>query len=419
MSTETDLTTVIAPEASPVAVAQAEIVQESAPAETSEPAPAESVAVAETSPAIEEQKDATPAAEAEAETPAEPIYSGVLSKCGGALSIWRKRFFIFKSEATSAEQLMRLAKKAHAKKNADETFAVLAAATIRGDGLLFYFESDAQTETPLGVIALSDITEVKSTASPAFGFTLVVGKREYALGASTDAERQGWLKAIEEKRAEAATLADLSDNESFKTAFAAFKASYTPKDLKLKRKLFGKKATKVAETTTSEESSADETPAAIEAPKGEVTEEVAPVVEVAEKEEAVVAEAVKVEAPETVAEVPAIEEEVQESPKVNFFARLFACGCRADHAIVDVIEQVEQEKIEAVQEVEKVEEKPTVEEESVQEQPTEEKTEEPVAPVEEIAAEATDDTPKDDASTSAKSNKLERQFDISFNLLNK
>ncbi|CBF75636.1 hypothetical protein AN3674.2 [Aspergillus nidulans FGSC A4] len=170
--------------------------------------------------------EAAPAAteEAKADAPAEetkeeakevvPASEGTLGyKAPGLVKSLRfsKRFFYFSDEAVEAKQLSAY------RSNEKPAVAnpIVAWASQTGKGLLFFTKRPEDKATPAGIISLADISDVTKEGSNEFLFKL--NGHKHTFQASTTAERDSWIAALEAKSTEAKAEKDtITSSEGYK-----------------------------------------------------------------------------------------------------------------------------------------------------------------------------------------------------------
>ncbi|KAL4977501.1 Pleckstrin homology domain-containing protein [Aspergillus desertorum] len=238
----------------PVAVTEA-------PAATE--APATEAPKETTAEGTEAAADAAPAAateEAKADAPAEeakevvPASEGTLGyKAPGLVKSLRfsKRFFYFSDEAVEAKQLSAY------RSNEKPAVAnpIVAWASQTGKGLLFFTKRAEDKATPAGIISLADISDVTKEGSNEFLFKL--NGHKHTFQASSTAERDSWIAALESKSTEAKAEKDtITSSEGYKAELEKLSkpAAAPAKPVETKD-----------EAKEGEDKSEEETPAAVDA----------------------------------------------------------------------------------------------------------------------------------------------------------
>ncbi|KAF2089136.1 hypothetical protein K490DRAFT_72753 [Saccharata proteae CBS 121410] len=190
-----------------------------------EPAVAEPAVATETAPAVEEPKTeevraeepvaAAPAEGAAAEElpkeekvgkdevaiTAEPIFSGALGyKAPGLVKslMYSKKYFWFGEEEPIAHS--NLSNYLRGEK-AEVAHPTAAWSSKTGKGLLYFVKHADQKATPAGVLNLAEATDVAKEGTVAFSFKLHGHKHSFE--ASSQAERDGWVVAVEKTVEEA------------------------------------------------------------------------------------------------------------------------------------------------------------------------------------------------------------------------
>ncbi|KKK27230.1 hypothetical protein ARAM_006959 [Aspergillus rambellii] len=180
----------------------AEAVPQETPAETTDAAPA----------AAEESKADAPAEEAKEEVV--PASEGVLGyKAPGLVKGLRfsKRFFYFSDDAVESKQLSAY----RASEKPAVANPVVAWASQTGKGLLFLAKRAEDKATPAGIISLAEISDIAKEGSNEFHFKL--SGHKYTFQASSAAERDSWIAALEAKSAEAkAEKETITSSEGYK-----------------------------------------------------------------------------------------------------------------------------------------------------------------------------------------------------------
>ncbi|KAL5045274.1 Pleckstrin homology domain-containing protein [Aspergillus fruticulosus] len=206
------------PVAAPAAPAtETTVAAAEAPAATEAPAaeaPKETAAEAtEAAPeaAPEETKADAPAEEAKEVVPASEGTLGY--KAPGLVKSLRfsKRFFYFSDEAVEAKQLSAY------RSNEKPAVAnpIVAWASQTGKGLLFFTKRAEDKATPAGIISLADISDVTKEGSNEFLFKL--NGHKHTFQASSTAERDSWIAALEAKSTEAKAEKDtITSSEGYK-----------------------------------------------------------------------------------------------------------------------------------------------------------------------------------------------------------
>jgi hypothetical protein len=320
---------------------------EPAPAVT-EPAaeaPAEAAAEAtEAAPAAETTEAAAVEAAEEAKEEVTPATDGTLGYKGpGLVKSFRftKRFFYFAEDAVEAKNLTSYLASEKSSAAAQRTAAW---ATQTGKGLLFLTKRAEDKATPAGIFNLSEVSDITKEGSSEFSFK--THGHKHVFQATSTAERDSWVSALNTKSAEAeADKETVTGGEGYKAELekltkpavvaAAVKASPAPekdaketeaapaedkkeekKDDKKSRSQSRKRASIFGSILGKKEKEEvkEETPATEAAP----AEEAAPAAEVAETTEAPAAEATTEEAAPaaeaTATETPAEEKKEEAKP---------------------------------------------------------------------------------------------------------
>jgi hypothetical protein len=195
-----------------------------APAATEAPAteaPKETAAegtegAAEAAPAATEEAKADAPAEETKEEAKEvvPASEGTLGyKAPGLVKGLRfsKRFFYFSDEAVEVKQLSAY------RSNEKPAVAnpIVAWASQTGKGLLFFTKRPEDKAIPAGIISLADISDVTKEGSNEFLFKL--NGHKHTFQASSTAERDSWIAALEAKSTEAKAEKDtITSSEGYK-----------------------------------------------------------------------------------------------------------------------------------------------------------------------------------------------------------
>ncbi|KAJ5318804.1 hypothetical protein MYU51_012807 [Penicillium brevicompactum] len=325
--------------------------------------------------ATEPETTATPAVEnSEAAEPVKeeikPATEGTLGhKAPGLVKGFRfsKRFFYFNEEAVESKQLSVF----HQNEKASVANPIAAWASQTGKGLLFFTKRAEDKATPAGIFNLSEVSDVTKEGSTEFLFK--VAGQKHTFQASSAAERDSWVVALESKATEAK-----AEKETIITS-EGYKAEL-------------EKLTKPAAAVAAKkpEEKKEETPAeaATEAPKEEAKEE--------KKEEKAAtksrsqsrkrtsifgtllgkkdAEEKKEEKAEAKEETPATEEAKAAEPTTETSVEAAPVAAEPVEAIVPAVAPVE--ATEEVKAAEPVAETPAVETEAAKETPKEEIKEE-------------------------------------------
>ncbi|KAL2803058.1 Pleckstrin homology domain-containing protein [Aspergillus granulosus] len=122
-----------------------------------------------------------------------------------------KRFFYFHDEAIEAKQLSVY----RANEKPAVANAVVAWASQTGKGLLFFTKRAEDKATPAGIISLADVTDITKDGANELHFKL--SGHKHAFQASSAAERDSWIAALEAKSTEAkAEKETITSSESYK-----------------------------------------------------------------------------------------------------------------------------------------------------------------------------------------------------------
>ncbi|KAJ5449028.1 hypothetical protein N7445_003849 [Penicillium cf. griseofulvum] len=178
------------------------------PAEAVE-APKETSEEPTATPAVESTETAEPAKEE-----VKPATDGVLGyKAPGLVKGFRfaKRFFYFNEEAVESKNLSIF----HQNEKAAVANPTAAWATQTGKGLLFFTKRAEDKATPAGILNLADVSDVTKEGTSEFLFKIAGHKHTFQ--ASSAAERDSWVVAIEAQATEAkAEKETITSSEGYK-----------------------------------------------------------------------------------------------------------------------------------------------------------------------------------------------------------
>lgn len=163
--------------------------------------PAEVTATPAVEGAAEHDKEGT---KDEAKAEVSPASEGVLEYKGPGLKRYfsKRYFFYFSEEAVECKHLSHV------------PHTTVAWANQTGKGLLFYAKRAEDKTTPAGVYNLSEITELAKDGSDEFAFK--VNGQKHVFHATSSADRDSWLLAVESKAAEAtAEKEKITSNEGY------------------------------------------------------------------------------------------------------------------------------------------------------------------------------------------------------------
>jgi hypothetical protein len=245
------------PAVAPIATEAVAAVDETKPAETTEPAV--------------EAEAAKPEEKKEEEV--KPIEEGHLSHKAQGLSfpknlISNKEFFFFGTDAIEPKSLAAYQK---SEKSTETAQANVAWASHTGKGLLFVGDKKA----PTSIINLSDATEPEVDGSNKFHLTSKGNKHTFK--AATTAERDNWVAQLKLKIAEAKELSStVVESEAYKQTLESFKpAAPVKKEAEPVKEEAAKteEAVPAEEAPKVEELAAEEAAKPEEAPKEVVKEE--------------------------------------------------------------------------------------------------------------------------------------------------
>ncbi|KGO78520.1 hypothetical protein PITC_067870 [Penicillium italicum] len=160
-------------------------------------------------PAVEDTEAAEPVKEE-----VKPATEGVLGyKAPGLVKGFRfaKRFFYFNEEAIESKQLSVF----HQNEKAAVANPTAAWASQTGKGLLFFTKRAEDKATPAGIFNLADVSDVTKEGTSEFLFK--VAGHKHTFQASSAAERDSWVVAIEAQATEAkAEKETITSSESYK-----------------------------------------------------------------------------------------------------------------------------------------------------------------------------------------------------------
>ncbi|KAJ5972225.1 uncharacterized protein N7479_002143 [Penicillium vulpinum] len=198
-------------EETPAVVPAVETIAET-PAEAAVEAPKETEAEPTATPVVE----STEGAEAVKEE-VKPATEGVLGyKAPGLVKGFRfaKRFFYFNEEAVESKNLSVF----HQNEKAAIANPTAAWASQTGKGLLFFTKRAEDKATPAGILNLADVSDVTKEGTNEFLFKLAGHKHTFQ--ASSAAERDSWVVAIEAQSTEAkAEKETIISSEGYKAEF--------------------------------------------------------------------------------------------------------------------------------------------------------------------------------------------------------
>ncbi|KAJ6116216.1 hypothetical protein N7523_005897 [Penicillium sp. IBT 18751x] len=136
---------------------------------------------------------------------------GVLGHMAPKCSRFTQRFFSFKDEPLENKQLSTY----HQQESSTVANRRAAWASHTGKGVLCFSKQANDQATPMGIFNLADVSGVTKVGSEEFLFK--VGGQEHTFRASSTAERDSWVDAIEAKATKAKTLNDaITSSESYK-----------------------------------------------------------------------------------------------------------------------------------------------------------------------------------------------------------
>ncbi|KAJ5089532.1 hypothetical protein N7532_008216 [Penicillium argentinense] len=191
----------------------AEAATTEAPKETTEDAPAAATEEAAAADKPAETAETTEPAKEEAKEEVKPATEGYLGyKRSGTLKGFRftKNFFYFNEEATEAKNLSVFQQNEKAAAN-----PTVAWATQTGKGLLFVTKRVEDKGSPADIFNLAEVSDITKEGTKEFLFK--VGGQKRTFQASSAAERDSWVVALEAKAAEAkAEKETITSSEGYK-----------------------------------------------------------------------------------------------------------------------------------------------------------------------------------------------------------
>ncbi|KAJ5942355.1 hypothetical protein N7516_002523 [Penicillium verrucosum] len=198
-------------EETPAVVPAVETAVETPATEAAVETPKETTEAAEptATPAVESTEAAEPVKEE-----VKPATEGVLGyKAPGLVKGFRfaKRFFYFNEEAVESKQLSVF----HQNEKAAVANPTAAWASQTGKGLLFLTKRAEDKATPAGIFNLADVSDVTKEGTSEFLFK--VAGQKHTFQASSAAERDSWVVAIEAQATEAkAEKETITSSEGYK-----------------------------------------------------------------------------------------------------------------------------------------------------------------------------------------------------------
>ncbi|KAJ5476411.1 hypothetical protein N7475_002140 [Penicillium sp. IBT 31633x] len=197
-------------EETPAVVPATETTVETPAVEPTVEAPKETEAAETTAtPAVENTEAAEPVKEE-----VKPATDGVLGyKAPGLVKGFRfaKRFFYFNEEAVENKNLSVF----HQNEKAANANPIAAWASQTGKGLLFFTKRAEDKATPAGIFNLAEVSDVTKEGHNEFQFK--VGGHKHTFQASSAAERDSWVLAIETQATEAkAEKETITSSEGYK-----------------------------------------------------------------------------------------------------------------------------------------------------------------------------------------------------------